>query len=114
MLELMVDVDRPEMTVKSGSDLRFASLGRSVLRAEQGRRNGSPARLPFERCASFLQGRDVPLLSIVRTEVRDVAACLEVVDAQWKGPVCFYAYSARWEGPEGVFDETLRAGFSVQ
>ncbi len=54
-----------------------------------------------------LDGRNVPLVNIMHTEVDDIDACLEIVNNHWQGPVGVYAHSARWKGQAGIFDNTI-------
>ena len=51
-----------------------------------------------------LREHNVPLVSIMHTEVEHVDACLDVVEAHWPGPVGVYAHSARWENDVAFYD----------
>ena len=42
-------------------------------------------------------GLDVPLISIMHTDVEIVLQCLDVVDACWNGPVGVYSHSGEFE-----------------
>ncbi len=54
-----------------------------------------------------LADRHVDLVAIMHTEVADVDACLDVVDAGWDGPVGVYAHSGRFDPPNWVFDGVI-------
>lgn len=49
----------------------------------------------------------VPLVSIMHTEVDDVDGCLDVVDAEWSGPVGVYAHSGDFIDNQWVFDGVI-------
>ncbi|MEM6945650.1 MAG: homocysteine S-methyltransferase family protein [Pseudomonadota bacterium] len=54
-----------------------------------------------------LDGRGVPLLSIMHTEVEDVDACLDVVQERWSGPVGVYAHSSRCENGKRIYGDRM-------
>ena len=54
-----------------------------------------------------LAGRDVPLLSIMHTDVCHVDACIDVVEAHWKGPVGVYAHSGHYADGNWVYEGTI-------
>lgn len=54
-----------------------------------------------------LQGKDVPLLSIMHTDVRHIAGCLEVLEAKWSGIVGVYAHSGEYIDEGWNFEGTI-------
>lgn len=107
MLEMMVDIDRMVMTLeaaqKSGLPvwvgLSCEPDGNGDMVLQRGGR--------LTEALVALQGRDVPLLSIMHTEVEHVDGCLDILGGMWSGPVGVYAHSARWVGDVCHFDVTL-------
>lgn len=63
------------------------------------REDGTPVLLfgdvPLADALDAMQAYDIPLMSIMHTEVEDVDACLDVVDQKWRGPVGVYAHSSK-------------------
>ena len=54
-----------------------------------------------------LKGKEVPLLSIMHTDVRHIDACLDIVDAHWDGLVGVYAHSGNYIDGKWIFDGTI-------
>ncbi|MEM9061146.1 MAG: homocysteine S-methyltransferase family protein [Pseudomonadota bacterium] len=54
-----------------------------------------------------LDGYEVPLLSIMHTDVLHVDACLNVVEAHWRGLVGVYAHSGRMVDGAWTFEGTI-------
>ena len=54
-----------------------------------------------------LKGRNVPLISIMHTEVSYVDACLDVVEEMWVGPVGVYAHSGNYVGGKWIFNSVI-------
>ncbi len=54
-----------------------------------------------------LGGYDVPLLSIMHTDVRHIDACLDIVDANWTGLIGVYAHSGRFIDNQWIFEGTI-------
>jgi len=106
MLEMMSDIDCMLVTLDAALSSGLPVWpGLSCKPDETGVMNllrGGPLR---EAVAAIKQ-RDVPLISIMHTEVDYIAACLDVLDACWDGPVGIYAHSARWVGDVCHFDVT--------
>lgn len=62
---------------------------------------------PLIKALAALDGMDVPLLSIMHTDVRDVDACLDILDEHWQGLVGVYAHSGAYLDGKWVFDGTI-------
>ena len=109
MLEMMVDQDRMEVTL----DAALASglpvwVGLSCKPDRTGKMcllNGDPL-VPVIKA---IERRDVPLISIMHTEVEYVSDCLDVLKNHWDGAIGVYAHSARWVDHKTVFDGTITA-----
>ncbi|MEM1163556.1 MAG: homocysteine S-methyltransferase family protein [Pseudomonadota bacterium] len=111
MLEMMVDIPRMlavlDAALVSGLPVW---VGLSCKRGDKPDDGGDMVLLRGGSLAAALEALghyDVPVLSIMHTEVEDIDACLDVVEAVWQGPVGVYAHSARWQGQVGIFDETI-------
>lgn len=109
-LEMMRDIDQTlvciEAVVETGLPLW---LGFSC-HAE-----GRPEPILWEETATLSEGlaaiADAPVevLSIMHTEVTDVDACLDVIEAEWDGPVGVYAHSGDFVHPHWVFNGVISA-----
>ena len=65
---------------------------------------------PLAEAIGALEGLDVPLISIMHTDVEIVSQCLDVVDACWNGPVGVYAHSGKFYEDAGIdFDTVISA-----
>ncbi|MEM1382842.1 MAG: homocysteine S-methyltransferase family protein [Pseudomonadota bacterium] len=51
--------------------------------------------------------KNVPLISIMHTDVRDVDACLDIVERCWSGAVGVYAHTGDEIGDKWVFDNMI-------
>ncbi|MEM8877579.1 MAG: homocysteine S-methyltransferase family protein, partial [Pseudomonadota bacterium] len=54
-----------------------------------------------------LDGKDVPLISIMHTDVLHVDACLDIVEAHWNGLVGVYAHSGNFIDGAWIFEGTI-------
>ena len=108
MPEMMVDVDSmPVMHEAAQTSGLPVWVGLSCERDS----SGAMKLLRGGRLGDALDapaGLDVPLVSIMHTEVEDIDACLDVVQERWPGPVGVYAHSARRNGDVCIFDDTVR------
>ena len=62
---------------------------------------------PLADAIAALEGLDVPLISIMHTDVEIVSQCLDVVDSCWNGPVGVYAHSGEFEDDAGIKFDTV-------
>lgn len=62
---------------------------------------------PLIDAIAALEGNDVPLISIMHTDVRFVDDCLNVVDAHWDGLVGVYAHSGTMINDKWTFEGTI-------
>ena len=61
----------------------------------------------LQAAIAALKGKDVPLLSIMHTDVRHIEACLDVVDRHWEGLVGVYAHSGEFIDGKWVFEGVM-------
>jgi len=107
MLEMMADVERTLILLaaaqKSGLPVW---VGFSCKLDEQGvvRLLGGPTLVEG---IEVIKDEDVPLICIMHTEVEDIDACLDVVQANWSGPIGVYAHSGRFIPPNWIFNGTI-------
>ena len=59
---------------------------------------------PLGDAIDALKGRNVPLISIMHTEVRDIDACLDIVEGHWDGLVGVYAHTGDYRDMKWIFD----------
>ncbi len=107
MLEMMVDIDSLLVTLEAS---QASGLPVWVGLSCQPDASGAMALLRGGSLAAALDAirdRDVPLVSIMHTEVEHIDACLDVVPGHWSGPLGVYAHSARWVGDACVYDATV-------
>ncbi|MEM8592645.1 MAG: homocysteine S-methyltransferase family protein [Pseudomonadota bacterium] len=119
MLEMMVDVARMEAVLEGalGAGLPVW-VGISCARDEGGivRLQAGEADTDGYVQASgetladavlALGGYDIPLVSIMHTDVRDVPACLDVLDQHWTGLRGVYAHSGAIIDGQWQFNDTI-------
>lgn len=107
MLEMMADFDRMLVTLDGALSSGLPVwVGLSCAMDETGAprllQNGS-----LEAALAAIAERDVPLVSIMHTEVRDVDACLDVLDVNWRGLVGVYAHTGDIIDFKWVFDDMI-------
>jgi S-methylmethionine-dependent homocysteine/selenocysteine methylase len=107
MLEMMADVERMLIMLaaaqKSGLPVW---VGFSCQIDEQGmvRLLHGPT---LAEGIQAIQEEDVPVINIMHTEVEDIEACLDVLQANWSGPTGVYAHSGKFVAPNWVFNDTI-------
>jgi len=107
MLEMMADVERMLILLaaarKSGLPVW---VGFSCHLDEQGivRLLDGPT---LAEGIEAIKDKDVPLISIMHTEVEDIEACLEVLQANWSGLIGVYAHSGEFVAPNWIFNDTI-------
>lgn len=120
MLEMMIDVPRMLVVLDGAKDgglpvwvgLSCAPDTDGILRLQSSEKdeNGAVtagAGATLAEAIAALAGKDVPLLSIMHTDVRHVDACIDILDAHWKGLVGVYAHSGHNIGGNWVFEGTI-------
>lgn len=120
MLEMMIDIpsmlavfDGAEMSglpIWAGLSCAPDQTGRMCLQAGEADPEGivqAADGVTLVDAIAALEGRDVPLLSIMHTDVRHIHACLDLLDRHWKGLVGVYAHSGRFVDGKWGFDDTI-------
>lgn len=107
MLEMMSDVEHMLITLdaaqKSGLPVW---VGFSCKLDEQGVVYLRRGPLLLEGIEA-IKDKNVPLVSIMHTEVEDIEASLDVLQANWSDPIGVYAHSGRFDAPNWVFNDTI-------
>lgn len=108
MLEMMVDIDRMNALIDAAEETGLPIwAGLSCEPDETGamrmQRNGPPLEEMIEAVAA----RDIPLLSIMHTDVAYIDDCLDVVERHWKGLTGVYAHSGRYCDGAWTFENTI-------
>ena len=107
MLEMMVDIERMLILIdaaqKSGLPVW---VGFSCQLDEQGepRLLDGPTLLEG---INAIQAKDVPVVTIMHTEVEDIDDCLDVLKANWQGPIGVYAHSGKFVEPNWIFNDVI-------
>lgn len=107
MLEMMADIEYMLilLTAAQKSGLPVA-VGFSCQVDEQGvvRLLDGPK---LSEGIAAIEGKGVPFVNIMHTEVEYVDACLAVLQECWSGPVGVYAHSGEFIAPNWIFDNTI-------
>ena len=107
MLEMMVNVESM-LAVLDG--VQGCGLPVWVGLSCEVDRNGIPRLYDGQTLSDAidaLKGRNIPLISVMHTEVADVDACLDVVEEMWVGPVGVYAHSGDYIDGKWVFNSVI-------
>ena len=54
-----------------------------------------------------IEEKEVPVVSIMHTEVEYVDACINVLKANWGGPIGVYAHSGQFVEPNWIFNDVI-------
>jgi len=112
MLEMMIEIDRMLVTLEAAQTSGLPVwVGLTCQPNAEGvicLRNGDS----LIDALDSLQNRNVPLLSIMHTEVKFVDACLDVMQNHWSGAIGVYAHSGRSSESTGkwTYNDTISAG----
>jgi S-methylmethionine-dependent homocysteine/selenocysteine methylase len=109
MLEMMADVDRMLILLTAAQESGLPVwVGFSCRLDDQGvvRLLDGPT---LAEGIGAIQEMNVPLVSIMHTEVTDVNASLDVLEANWSGLIGVYAHSGDFVDPNWVFTNTISA-----
>jgi len=103
MLEMMIDIDRMLVTLEaaqtSGLPVWVGITCEPNAEGIMCLRNGDS----LIDALDSLQKRNVPLISIMHTEVEFVDACLDVMQNHWSGAIGVYAHSGRSHESDGTW-----------
>ena len=120
MLEMMVDIPRMLAVLDGAKESGLPvwvglscvpnTDGTPCLLSGETDENGTViagAGATLAEAIAALAGKDVPLLSIMHTDVRHVNACIDIVDSHWKGLVGVYAHTGHFTDGKWVFEGTI-------
>ena len=107
MLEMMIDIDRMLTTLAAAQTSGLPVwVGISCVPnsdAVMTLWNGEP----LVDAVAALADSNVPLLSIMHTDVKYVEACLDILQDHWHGMTGVYAHSGTSVGGKWVFHDTI-------
>jgi homocysteine S-methyltransferase len=107
MLEMMVKIDRM-LVVLNGA--QRCGLPVWVGFSCEIDSKGMPRLIDGETLVDAIDSirdRNVPLISIMHTDVNDVEVCLDVVETNWPGPVGVYAHSGDYVEDKWIFENVI-------
>ena len=107
MLEMMVDIERMKVTIEAAKSSTLPVWAGLTCEPDANGtmclRNGET----LEDALAVLADTDIPLVNIMHTEVKDIDACLDVVERHWNGLVGVYAQVGKFNDGQWVFDFTI-------
>ena len=62
---------------------------------------------PWSDALAAIAHNNVPLVSLMHTEVENIDTCLDVLQSHWPGRVGVYAHTGTSKGDNWVFDDTI-------
>ena len=107
MLEMMADIERMLIFLDAAGQSGLPVwVGFSCQLDERGepRLLDGPTLLDG---VNAIQDKEVPVVSIMHTEVEYVEACLDVLKANWSGPIGVYAHSGKFVKPNWIFNDVI-------
>jgi homocysteine S-methyltransferase len=107
ILEMMINIDRM-LVVLDGA--QRCGLPVWVGFSCEVDSKGTPRLIDGDTLADAIDSirdRNVPLISIMHTEVTDVDVCLDVVEVIWPGPVGVYAHSGDYVEDRWIFENVI-------
>jgi S-methylmethionine-dependent homocysteine/selenocysteine methylase len=104
MLEMMVDIDRMLVLLEAGQASGLPVWVGFSMQANEAGTMCLFSGEPLADALAALEGRGVPLVNVMHTEVRDVDACLDVVEKHWDGLVGVYAHTGDFVDDNWIFD----------
>lgn len=117
MLEMMVGVSRMLTTLRGaresglpiwvGLSCDAAADGTIRLMGDRGLGLGEPDGEPLAEALDVLASENVPLVSIMHTDVKHIDACLDVTDRHWNGPVGVYAHAAVYHEGRWLYENAI-------
>ena len=107
MLEMMADIERTQVALEAAQKIGLPVwVGFSCVLDEI----GEPFLLygpPLAEGIKAIQDYDVPVITIMHTEVEYVPACLDVLKDNWQGPIGVYAHSGKFVEPNWIFNNVI-------
>lgn len=107
MTEMMIDLDRMVVTVEAAQSSGLPVWAGLTCEPDKDGvmclRNGEP----LTEALALLKENNVPLISIMHSEVSHIDGCLDVMRDHWSGPVGVYAHTGKSVNHKWVFDDTI-------
>ena len=107
MLEMMVDIDSLLVTLDAAQTSGLPVWVGLTCEPDRSEAMALPRGGLLAEALDAIEDKDVPLVSIMHTEVAHIDGCLDIVAERWAGPVGVYAHSARWVGDTCHYDVTI-------
>jgi homocysteine S-methyltransferase len=107
MLEMMIDIDRMLVTLEAAQTSGLPVWVGLTCEPDSSKTMALQNGEPLIDALDAIKDKNVPLVSIMHTEVEHIDACLDILQDRWSGPIGVYAHSARWVGDTCIFDETI-------
>ena len=107
MLEMMADNERTQIAVEAAQKTGLPVWVGFSCKLDD---NGGPQLLYGSSLADGIKvigDYDVPVITIMHTEVEYVQACVEVMKANWQGPLGVYAHSGKFIQPNWIFNDVI-------
>lgn len=107
MLEMMADNERTGIAVESAQKTGLPVWVGFSCKLDD---NRGPQLLYGSSLAEgikVLGDYDVPVITIMHTEVEYVQACVEVMKANWQGSLGVYAHSGKFVQPNWIFNDVI-------
>jgi S-methylmethionine-dependent homocysteine/selenocysteine methylase len=107
MLEMMADIERTQIALEAAQRTGLPVWVGFSCKLDD---NGEPQLLYGSSLAEEIQGieaYEVPVITIMHTEVEYIEACLEVVQRKWKKPFGVYAHSGKFVQPNWIFNDEI-------
>ncbi|MCJ7537555.1 MAG: homocysteine S-methyltransferase family protein [Anaerolineales bacterium] len=107
MLEMMADIERTEIALEAAQKTGLPVwVGFSCHLDEVGEPHLLYGSALLEGVKA-IQNYDVPVVTIMHTEVEFIDACLNVLKANWQGPIGVYAHSGKFVAPNWIFNDVI-------
>lgn len=107
MLEMMIDIDRMQVTLDAAKTSGLPVwVGFSCAPNATGTMclyNGEP----LKDALSTIADKDVPLVNIMHTDVDYIDACLDVIDEHWAGLAGVYAHSGPYVDGKWIYENAI-------
>jgi homocysteine S-methyltransferase len=107
MLEMMIDIDRTQVTLDAAKTCGLPVwVGFSCAPDATGTMclyNGES----LKDALSAIAGQGVPLVNIMHTDVDYIDACLDVIDGHWSGLVGVYAHSGPYIDGKWIYENAI-------
>ena len=120
MLEMMIEVPRILAVLEGASSSGLPvwvglscapdADGNMCLQARNADANGrvvGEPRQPMIPALDALKNYDIPVLSIMHTDVEDIHKCLDILDEHWQGLIGVYAHSGGFVDGRWTFEDTI-------